>query len=125
MSNKKGVIIMYNEKMLEKNISQEPAIKLFEKLGYTYISPEECVQQRKGLYGCVLQDILKEQLKKINSYDYNGKTNKFSNFLLIIVSSHIRAHLFLKSLKFIIIFLDKFLLIYVLICVLMIIFTYG
>ena len=71
---------MYNEKMLEKNISQEPAIKLFEKLGYTYISPEECIQQRKGLYGCVLQDILKEQLKKLNSYDYNGKTNKFSNF---------------------------------------------
>ena len=71
---------MYNDKMLEKNISQKPAVELFEKLGYTYISPEECVRQRKGLYGCILQDILKEQLKKINSYDYNGKTNKFSNF---------------------------------------------
>lgn len=71
---------MYNERMLEKNISQEPAIELFKKLGYTYISPEECIKQRKGLYGCLLQDILKEQLKKINSYDYNGKTNKFSNF---------------------------------------------
>ena len=71
---------MQGSKMLEKNISQNPALQLFKKLGYEYISPEECVIQRKGTYGCVLQDILKEQLKKINSYEYNGKVCNFSNF---------------------------------------------
>ena len=48
---------MYKDIMLEKNISQEPAIHLFEKLGYTYISPEDCLQQRKGMYGCILKDV--------------------------------------------------------------------
>lgn len=66
--------------MLERKISQEPAIKLFEKLGFIYISPEECQAQRKGNYNCLLQSILKEQLKKINQYEYNGKIYKFSNF---------------------------------------------
>lgn len=71
---------MYKDIMLEKNISQEPAIHLFEKLGYTYISPEDCLQQRKGMYGCILKDVLKTQLKKINNYVYNGKTYSFSNY---------------------------------------------
>lgn len=71
---------MYSNKMLEKNISQEPAIKLFEKLGFTYITPDECILQRKGTYGCILQDILKNQLKIINEYEYNGKVYKFSNY---------------------------------------------
>ena len=67
---------MYKNMMLEKNISQEPAIQLFEKLGYTYISPEDCVKQRKGLYGCVLKDVLKTQLKKINYInDYGTEIN--------------------------------------------------
>ena len=71
---------MLSSTMLEKNISQNPALELFQKLGYEYISPDECVRQRKGNYGCILQDILKEQLKKINSYEYNGKIYKFSNY---------------------------------------------
>lgn len=70
---------MKSSKMLEENISQNPALELFTKLGYTYISREDCIFQRKGTYGCILQDILKEQLRKINSYDYNGKKYKFSN----------------------------------------------
>ena len=57
---------MNSSKMLEKNISQYPALELFQKLGYKYISPEDCIVQRKGTYGCILQDILKEQLKKLN-----------------------------------------------------------
>ncbi len=71
---------MYSKKLLEKNISKEPAIELFKKLGFIYISPEECIIQRKGKYGCILQDILREQLKKINQFEYNGKVQKFSNF---------------------------------------------
>lgn len=68
--------------MTEKNISQYPAIKLFEKLGYIYISPDDCNKQRKGNYNCILQDILKMQLGKLNSYEYNGRMNKFSNYNL-------------------------------------------
>ena len=36
---------MQSSKMLEKNISQNPAVELFKKLGFEYISPEECVVQ--------------------------------------------------------------------------------
>lgn len=71
---------MVSENMLENKISQEPAIELFKKLGYTYISKEECDAQRKGNYNCILQDILKEKLMEINSYEYDGKINKFSKF---------------------------------------------
>lgn len=39
---------MNSSKMLEKNISQYPALELFQKLGYKYISPEDCIVQRKG-----------------------------------------------------------------------------
>ena len=38
---------MYSDSMSERKISQDPAIELFQKLGYTYISPEECLMQRK------------------------------------------------------------------------------
>ena len=34
---------MNSSKMLEKNISQYPALELFQKLGYKYISPEDCI----------------------------------------------------------------------------------
>lgn len=68
--------------MSEENISQKPAIELFKKLGYIYISQEECNAQRErvGKVNCLLQDILKTQLKKINNFEYNGKIYKFSNF---------------------------------------------
>lgn len=71
---------MYSDSMSERKISQDPAIELLQKLGYTYISPEECLMQRKGEYNCILQDILKAKLREINDYEYNGKTYKFSNF---------------------------------------------
>lgn len=68
--------------MNEENISQKPAIELFKKLGYIYISQEECNTQRErvGKVNCLLQDVLKAQLKEINYFEYNGKTYKFSSF---------------------------------------------
>ena len=69
-----------SETMLEKNITQEPAIEVLKKLGYVYLSPEECNRQRFGLYNVVLKDILKERLKYINNFEYNGKTYDFSNY---------------------------------------------
>ena len=71
---------MFNDLMTEKKISQEPAIELFKKLGYIYISPEECMKERGDSYCCLLKNILKNKMSEINSYEYNGRINKFSMF---------------------------------------------
>lgn len=62
---------------LEDNISKYPAIELLEKLGYTYISPEDCLKQRGSLYDVLLKDILRKQLHTINQFEYGGITYKF------------------------------------------------
>ena len=63
----------------EENISQKPAIEVLKKLGYEYISSEEADRMRGNLYNVLLKDILKERLMEINSYEYKGKTYKFSD----------------------------------------------
>lgn len=63
---------------LEDNISKYPAIDLLCKLGYQYISPEECVAQRGDLSGVLLRDILRAQLNKINLFTYGGQSYKFT-----------------------------------------------
>ena len=63
---------------LEDNISKYPAIELLCKLGYQYISPEECVAQRGGLYDVILKDVLRSQLHKLNQFTYGGITYKFT-----------------------------------------------
>ena len=40
---------------LEDNVSKYPAIELLCKLGYTYISPEECMRERGTLTGVLLK----------------------------------------------------------------------
>ncbi|MDD2445328.1 MAG: type I restriction endonuclease subunit R [Clostridia bacterium] len=69
-----------NEIMLEKNVAKNPAIELLKKMGYKYLSPAECNSQRYGKYNCVLKDVLKEQLKIINSFEYCDKQYNFSNY---------------------------------------------
>ena len=69
---------MRNDAYLEDNISKYPAIELLKKLGYTYLSPEECEAQRGGLYNVVLKDILRSQLNRLNSYSFGGEEQKFS-----------------------------------------------
>lgn len=54
----------------ENNISKNPAIELLEKLGYTYISPEDCLKQRGSLHDVLLKDILRKQLHSINQFEY-------------------------------------------------------
>jgi type I restriction enzyme, R subunit len=52
----------------EDHISQIPALQLLQKLGYTYLSPEEAEKFRGGKTSNVLlEDILRKQLKEINS----------------------------------------------------------
>lgn len=63
---------------LEANASQKPAIELLQSMGYTYISPENCEQQRGSRYHVLLKDILRGQLRKLNRYAYAGTENEFS-----------------------------------------------
>lgn len=52
----------------EDHISQIPALQLLQKLGYTYLSPAEAEKFRGGKTSNVLlDDILRKQLKEINS----------------------------------------------------------
>ena len=69
---------MKNDAYLEDNISKYPALELLQKLGYTYLTPEECEAQRGGLYNVILKDVLRTQLIKLNSYIFNGCEHKFS-----------------------------------------------
>ncbi len=63
---------------LEDNISKYPAIELLCKMGYQYISPEECVLQRGGLYNVILKDVLRSQLHSLNKYEYGESVYKFT-----------------------------------------------
>ena len=69
---------MKTDAYLEDNISKYPAIELLRKLGYKYISPEECESQRDGLYNVILKDVLRSQLSRLNSYSFGGNEYKFS-----------------------------------------------
>mgnify|MGYP001795634633 FL=1 len=52
----------------EDHISQIPALQLLQKLGYTYLSPKEALQLRGNkTSNVILDDILRTQLKEINS----------------------------------------------------------
>ena len=57
---------------LEDNISKYPAIELLCKLGYEYISPEECMAQRGSLYHVLLRDVLRRQLSDMNEFEFDG-----------------------------------------------------
>lgn len=63
----------------EETISKFPAIEVLKKLGYTYISPEECIAERGGKYDTVLKSILRRQLMRLNSYTYGGTERRFSS----------------------------------------------
>jgi type I restriction enzyme R subunit len=58
----------------EDHISQIPALQMLQKLGYTYITPDEAMQSRTGKTTLViLEDILRKQLKEINSIKIGSK----------------------------------------------------
>ena len=62
----------------EANISKKPVLELLQAMGYTYLSPEECRQQRGSGYRVLLRDVLRGQLRKLNRYTYGGVENEFS-----------------------------------------------
>ncbi len=50
------------------HISQIPALQLLQKLGYKYLSPDEALQARGNkTTNVILEDVLRKQLKEINS----------------------------------------------------------
>lgn len=62
----------------EENISQKPAIKVLEGMGYQNIHTDASLSMRGKAYNVILKNILKEKLVEINSYSYKGVKNKFS-----------------------------------------------
>lgn len=65
----------------EDHISQIPALQMLVNLGYTYLSPAEADRQRSGKTSNVLlEDILRKQLKEINSIRVSAtKTSIFTD----------------------------------------------
>lgn len=64
----------------EDHISQIPALMMLEKLGYTYLTPEEALELRGGkTTGVLLEAILRRQLEEINSIKVSStRTSVFS-----------------------------------------------
>lgn len=64
---------------LEDHISQVPALQVLMKLGYTYLRPQEIYLERKGrLSNVVLENILAQQLRRLNRVNYRGADREFS-----------------------------------------------
>ena len=65
----------------EDHISQIPAIQLLQKLGYTYLNPEQALELRGSkTTNVLLEDVLRKQLKEINSIKVSStKTAIFSD----------------------------------------------
>lgn len=63
----------------EKYLSQIPALQVLINLGYQYLTPAEALAARGGKAGNVLlEEILREQLKKLNRIQHKGGNYLFS-----------------------------------------------
>ena len=63
----------------EKLISQIPALQLLTGLGYRYLRPDEALALRGGrLSNVVLDDVLAEQLRKLNRVRRRGRAYDFA-----------------------------------------------
>lgn len=63
----------------EYDDSQKPALDLLQKMGWKLLSSEQVFEARGDMYtNVILDDILAQQLSKINAFDYKGESYKFS-----------------------------------------------
>ena len=63
----------------EKLISQLPAVALLQNLGYQYLTPGEASQARGDrLGGVVLEEVLTDQLRQLNTVRFRGREYPFS-----------------------------------------------
>lgn len=66
-------------KFSEKHLSQIPVLQELVSLGYNYLTPGEALRERSEKHGNVLlENILREQLRKLNRIYYKGKEYLFS-----------------------------------------------
>lgn len=64
----------------EAHISQIPAVRLLQQLGYMYLSPEEVfVERRTKLRYVLLESVLTKQLKRLNTISFKGQEEAFSD----------------------------------------------
>jgi len=65
---------------LESHISQIPALQLLQKLGFTFLTPEEVAVERRGkLRFVILENILTRQLHRLNRFEVKGHEHRFSD----------------------------------------------
>jgi type I restriction enzyme R subunit len=65
--------------LLEDHISQIPALQLLQNLGWHYLTPTEAVKLRSGkLSNVLLEEILVEQIRKLNTIHFKGQEYKFT-----------------------------------------------
>lgn len=70
---------METPSFLEDHISQIPALQFLQKLGYTYLTPDEALALRGGKTTAVLlESVLRKQLETINSITYKGQSHEFA-----------------------------------------------
>lgn len=70
---------MQTPSFIEDHISQIPALQVLQNLGYTYLTPDEVLKERQGkLSNVILEDILEQQLMKMNKINFKGKVYPFS-----------------------------------------------
>lgn len=63
----------------ESLISQIPALRLLQQLGFTYLSPEECAVERQGRLGrVILEKVLAGQLRRLNRISFKGREVAFT-----------------------------------------------
>ncbi|MDP2229042.1 MAG: type I restriction endonuclease, partial [Moraxellaceae bacterium] len=63
----------------EKYLSQIPALQVLVNLGYQYLTPAEALAARAGrVSNVLLEEILREQLKKLNRIQHKGGSYLFS-----------------------------------------------
>src|SRR5690625_1053649 len=62
----------------ERESSQLPALQLLEYIGYEYISPEQATKLRDNFHNPLLMTVLREQLRKLNRYEYKDEYHSFS-----------------------------------------------
>lgn len=64
----------------EDHISQIPALHFLQNLGYTYLSPDEAKELRSGKSSnVILEEVVEEQLKAINSIQYKGQNYAYND----------------------------------------------
>ncbi len=63
----------------EAIISQIPALRTLQQLGFSYLSPEECAVERQGKLGrVILEKILAGQLRRLNRISFKGREVGFT-----------------------------------------------